>query len=101
MSMDMTSQPSASFQRWLEAFQLAYEAPERVADLVCPNCGAKKLALRFVIYGTRENEGHIAFWCDNCLHGVALGPTTIPPGGDGVRREDAHIPRYMIVPPTR
>ena len=27
-----------SYEQWLEAFQQAYRAPDRIAELACPNC---------------------------------------------------------------
>lgn len=98
MSRDK-NQSNASYEQWLEAFNRAYEAPERIAEIACPNCNSKQLALRFVLYRAHAQDGNAAFWCGHCLFGVALGPSTIPSGGVRVAREDADIPRYRIVPP--
>jgi hypothetical protein len=90
---------SASYESWMDAFQQAYESPERVPDLACPNCGYRQLHLKFVIYGKDESEGHGSFWCANCLQGLALGPCRVPSVADRVPLEAAEIPRYKIVPP--
>jgi hypothetical protein len=52
----------ASYEQWLESFQEAYGAPDRASELACPNCGVRQHRLRLVIYGDRENNGHVAFW---------------------------------------
>jgi len=57
----------ASYEEWLDAFQQAYRAPDRVSELACPNCGARELRLRFVLYGNRGHEANAVFWCDSCL----------------------------------
>ena len=90
----------ASFEQWLGAFQQAYLSPERASGLMCPNCGARELQLRFVTYGHREGEANVAFWCGNCLQGIAPGPSEVPAAYNRVRHEDADIPNYRIVPPT-
>src|SRR5260370_34558917 len=100
MSGRQTPGQGSSFERWLDVYDRAYAAPELLSTLACPNCGAHELALRFVLYGSRTDEGHAAFWCNNCQHGIALGPSTIPPAGVRVPREQADIPRYRIVPPA-
>jgi len=88
----------ASFEQWLEAFQQACVSPQRASELRCPNCGVRALQLRFVTY--RPNgEAHMAFWCDHCLEGIALGPSKVPAAYTRVRHEDAHIPNYRLVPP--
>ena len=98
----MTAQahrPTASFEQWLQAFQAAYEHPGAIDRLACPQCGEHQLNLRFILYGSREDEGHIVFWCCNCNNGIALGPGTVPVGGVTVRRENAQIPQFHVVPP--
>lgn len=51
----------ASYEEWLDAFQQAYRAPDRVSELACPNCGARELRLRFVLYGNRGHEANAVF----------------------------------------
>lgn len=87
------------FEQWLEAFQQAYHlSPERVAEVMCPNCGDRELQLRFVTY-LPHGEAHAVFWCGNCLEGIALGPSKVPGAYQQIRSEDANIPNYRIVPP--
>lgn len=90
----------ASYEQWLDAFQDAYQEPGLVSGLVCPSCGARGLQLRFVLYGSRERDANAVFWCGNCLQGLPPGPSEVPDGCTPVRREDAGIPDYRIVPPT-
>ncbi len=88
----------ASFGQWLEAFQQAYLSPKRASELRCPNCGVRALQLCFVTH--REGGwAHVAFWCSNCLEGVALGPSEVPAAYNPVRDVDARIPNYRIVSP--
>jgi len=90
----------ASFKQWLEAFQQIYHlSPERASEVECPNCGARELQLRFVTYRP-DGEAHMAFWCGNCLEGISLGPSEVPEAYHRVRREEANIPDYRIVPPS-
>lgn len=87
------------FEQWLEAFQQAYHLPpERVSEVVCPNCGARALQLRFVTY-LPDGEAHGVFWCGSCLQGIAPGPSMVPAAYHRVRREDANIPNYRVVSP--
>ena len=90
----------ASYEQWLDVFQQAYCAPDRVSELACPNCGARELRLRFVLYGNQGHEASAVFWCDSCLEGMPPGPSEVPAACTPVRREDAHVPNYRIVPPT-
>lgn len=89
----------ALFEQWLEAFQQAYHLPpERISEVACPNCGARSLQLRFVVY-LPGGEAHMAFWCSDCLQGIALGPSEVPDAYHRIRHEDANIPNYRVVPP--
>lgn len=90
----------ASFEQWLEALQPVYDmSPKRASELLCPNCGAGELQLRFVMYHP-EWRAFIAFWCDNCLEGLAPRPCKVPVGYHPVRDVDANIPNYRCVPPN-
>ncbi len=90
----------ATFEQWLEAFQpVYYLPPERVAEVMCPNCGARALQVRFVTH-LPDGEAHLAFWCDNCLEGIAPGPSGVPAAYHRVRDADANIPNYRVVPPS-
>lgn len=90
----------ASYEQWLEAFQRAYRAPDRTSELACPNCGARELRLRFVIYGDRQDQANAAFWCGSCLEGLPPGPSEVPVGCAGIRGEDAGVPDYRLAQPT-
>ena len=100
MTSSNAQRPRASFEQWLQVFNAAYEAPDGVGRLRCPECGANDLVLQFVLYGKDPHEGRVAFWCNTCHFGIAPGRITVPAGGETVRLEDAHIPKYRIVPPT-
>jgi hypothetical protein len=89
----------ASFDDWMSLYGLAYSSVDRLSTMECPNCGVVQLNLVFVIYGTDDHDGHAAFWCGACLHGVAPGPASVPSGAMTVRREMAKIPAFRIVPP--
>lgn len=91
----------ALYEKWLGAFQHAYRDPDRVSDLTCPNCGAQELHLRFLYYGSREHQANVAFWCGSCLQGMPTGPSEVPQSCTPVWHEDAHVPNYRIVAPTR
>lgn len=88
----------ASFEQWLEALQPVYLSAKRASELICPNCGARALQLRFVTY-LPDGEAHAVFWCGNCLEGIAPGPSKVPAAYQRVRRDDANIPNYRVVPP--
>lgn len=90
----------AAYEQWLDVFQLAYRAPDRVSELACPNCGARELRLRFVLYGTSEHEVNAVFWCDSCLEGMPPGPSELPVTCIPVRPEDVSVPNYRTVPPS-
>jgi hypothetical protein len=91
--------PLPLFEQWLEAFHQACDRPpERIAEVVCPNCGARGLQLRFVEYNP-EWRAFGAFWCSSCLKGISLGPCGVPVTYERIRPEDAHIPNFQIVPP--
>src|SRR5262249_25138707 len=90
----------ASFEQWLEAVQPVYAPhPKRVSELLCPNCGARALQLRFVRHHPTW-RAFMAFWCDHCLEGIYPGPSTVPAGYTPVGPEDANIPKYRAVFPS-
>lgn len=88
-----------SYEQWLDVFQQAYRAPDRVSRSSCPNCGARELHLVFVRYGSQGRGASAVFWCGNCLQGLPPGPSEVPAACTPVRSEDAHVPDYQIVPP--
>jgi hypothetical protein len=89
----------ASPERWLDVFDRAYREPGQISALACPNCGARELRLRFVLYGSRGIGAYAVFWCGSCLQGLPPGPSKVPAAWTPVRREDAGVPDYQVVPP--
>jgi hypothetical protein len=90
----------ATYEQWLDAFKQSYSGPDRISELPCPNCGVRKLELRFVIYSDQRNAANAVFWCGNCLEGMTPGPSQVPAICTPIRAEDANVPNYRIVPPT-
>lgn len=88
----------ASYEQWEDALQRAYDAPEAVGELVCPNCGARALRLLFVVEQDGDATGRAVFWCDNCRYGLPPNRSLVPPGGRRVT-DDPEVPDYKIVPP--
>jgi hypothetical protein len=88
----------ASYEQWDEAFQRAYEAPDAVGQLVCPNCGARALRLLFVVEEEGDSVGRAVFWCGNCLYGLMPNRSPVPPGARTVT-DDPEVPDYELVLP--
>ncbi|SCF06868.1 hypothetical protein GA0070607_5138 [Micromonospora coriariae] len=92
----------ATFDEWLDAYDVVYRTLPVTSDLRCPNCGHR--TLRLVFTGPRgSGYGYASFWCDTCLEGIHLSRVPIP---DGVAArpldapaEDRNrgIPDYRIV----
>ena len=93
------SDTPASYEQWIRCFDAVYSSVNQLSEIRCPNCAENALNLVFIIYGSDEHEGHGAFWCDACLAGLALGPTSVPADGLTVRLEEADIPQFRIVQP--
>jgi hypothetical protein len=89
----------ASYEQWVEAFQRACKAPDRLEELRCPNCGARALRLLFVVAEEDDGDGRAVFWCDDCRYGLMPNRSVVPPGGRRVT-DDPEVPDYKIVPPT-
>jgi hypothetical protein len=68
----------ASWNDWVDAYELAYEQPERIATLRCPRCRRTSLNMAFWKGPGDSNRGHAAFWCGACLVGIAGLRLTIP-----------------------
>jgi uncharacterized Zn finger protein (UPF0148 family) len=92
--------PTTMFEQWLEACKQAYNLPpERIGEVVCPNCGARELQMRFV--NSRPNgEASVAFWCDHCLEGISSRVYAVPAAYQRTRNDDAYIPNYRLAPLT-
>ena len=78
----------ASFEDWLEAFDVVYRTMSGDGRVACPNCGHQALRLVFTVR-PGSDVGYAAFWCDNCLEGVHISRAVVP-GGAVVR--DASLP---------
>jgi hypothetical protein len=89
----------ATYGDWLDRTDVAFEDPSSVPTLDCPRCGHKRLQFRIVIYNEDRTEGHGVMWCENCLHGIALGPCTTPAGAVVVAGADSGIARFTLIPP--
>jgi hypothetical protein len=97
------------YEDWLDAYGSAYEDPESLAALACPNCRAKTLHLRFPLLpepGDSGGAGNAAFWCSTCLQGILTSRTPIPPWAQALLTDEAAaaaqkfgIPNYRIIPP--
>ena len=92
----------ATWDDWISAYGTAYEAVPDNPHLPCPNCSHD--ALRLVFTGNIEQSvGWAAFWCDNCLQGITVSRTSIPPGAvvrsitDAPEERLPRIPNYQIV----
>jgi hypothetical protein len=88
----------ATYDEWLDVFELAYHAPDRVSELECPSCGARALQLRYVISGSTGDRANPVFWRDGCLQGLFFCPGPVPAGCTSVRHDDADVPDFRIVP---
>ena len=70
----------ATFDDWLDAYEIVYDALPGLPDIGCPNC--KHKTLRLVFTGDMEQgTGYAHFWCDTCLHGIGISRAPIPEGG--------------------
>ena len=87
------------YARWLDRYQQAYASADAISRLECPACGCLTLSLAFVVHGNDIDAATAAFWCSNCLVGIALGPCPVPPHGRAVSPESAGIPNYDLVAP--
>ncbi|MFJ8689502.1 hypothetical protein [Micromonospora wenchangensis] len=92
----------ASFDDWLDAYDVMYRALPASSELPCPNCGHQTLRLVFTAPpGTRH--GYAAFWCDTCLEGIHLSRAPIPDGVSVLsldlpaEKRNRGIPNYRLV----
>jgi hypothetical protein len=92
--------PTTVFEQWLEALQQACDLPpERVVEVVCPNCGVRELQLRFVDRRP-DGDARVAFWCNHCLEGIAFERYEVPAAYQQAQDQAAHIPSYRLAPLT-
>lgn len=88
----------ASYDEWVDNYELVYGSPEIVSDLQCPSCRCVTLNLRFVVRGGDLVRASAAVWCSSCLRGVFMAPCAVPPGGS-ITADGSEIPDYALLPP--
>ncbi len=91
---------SREFERWVEAFDQAWQEPLAVARLACPTCSALDLHLVYVVDEPDAPHGMFAFWCGNCLTGFPPNMGPVPVGAQRVRRGEEDVPNYRLVVDT-
>ncbi|MGN9810221.1 hypothetical protein ACTMSW_12795 [Micromonospora sp. BQ11] len=91
----------ATFEQWLDAYDVAYRAQPGATDLPCPNCEHR--TLRLVFTGPPESTyGYASFWCDTCLEGIHISRVPIPEGvvarssDDPAEKRSCGIPNYRL-----
>lgn len=84
----------ATFDEWLDAYDLVYtEVPARPST-PCPNCGHVELALVFTAK-IDDRIGYAHLWCNHCLEGIVVSRSAIPVGAivqDGQRPPEERVP---------
>lgn len=92
----------ASFDEWLDAYDIVYRTLPTFSDLRCPNCGHPTLRLVFTAPPGSEH-GYASFWCDTCLEGIHLSRAPIPDGVGALpldvpaEERNRGIPNYRLV----
>ncbi|MFF0151643.1 hypothetical protein [Micromonospora sp. NPDC005203] len=79
----------ATFDEWLDAYDVVYEALPAQSDHACPNCGHRTLRM---VFNARPGAdvGYVSFWCDTCLEGISVSRAPIPAGAT-VRSTDKPV----------
>ncbi|MDG4800991.1 hypothetical protein [Micromonospora sp. WMMD980] len=92
----------ATFEEWLDAYEIFYRTLPTRPELPCPNCGHQTLSMVFT-GPPGAGYGYVSFWCDTCLEGIHLSRAPIP-AGVTARSIDAPaadrrsgIPNYRLV----
>ncbi|MEU2666818.1 hypothetical protein [Micromonospora sp. NPDC007220] len=92
----------ATFEQWLDAYEIVYRALPAASDQPCPNC--RRQALRLVFTGPPgSGYGYASFWCDACLEGIHLSRVPVPEGvvarslADAPETRRPTIPNYRVV----
>ncbi|WP_433688997.1 hypothetical protein ACQP0I_13850 [Micromonospora carbonacea] len=67
----------ATFDEWLDAYDIVYRTLPATSDLQCPNCAHRTLRLAFT-GPPGAGYGYASFWCDTCLEGIHLSRVVIP-----------------------
>lgn len=92
----------ATLEEWLARYEAAYAAIPQAVRAACPNCDHGTLRLVFT-GDIAAAVGWAAFWCDNCLQGIALSRVPIPDGAvardinQAPERRRPQIPDFEIV----
>ncbi|MEU7619237.1 hypothetical protein AB0B27_24510 [Micromonospora rifamycinica] len=92
----------ATFDEWLDAYDVAYHALPVRPGQQCPNCGHRTLRLVFTA-PPGSGYGYASFWCDTCLEGIHLSRAPVPDGAEvqplGLPAEERNrnIPNYRLV----
>lgn len=69
----------ATFDEWLDAYDVVYRTLPAISDAPCPNCSHR--TLRLIFTGPRGGAfGYASFWCDTCLKGIHISRAPIPDG---------------------
>ncbi|GAA0449029.1 hypothetical protein Aca07nite_80240 [Actinoplanes capillaceus] len=91
-----------TYDRWLDAYSVAYDTVHEPFEIPCPHCGSTRL--RLVFTGNPESDvGYAHFWCDHCLYGIGVSRTVIPDGAvvQDIRQVSAErqpsIPNYRLI----
>jgi hypothetical protein len=85
---------TATYDQWLDAFDIAYRAVPGPYDLACPNCGHHRLDVVFT--GDLDRlVGYAAFWCDHCMQGIVTSRIHIP---ESAVIRDIHLPEEQREP---
>jgi hypothetical protein len=88
---------ASEYDRWLEAFQFAYDNAGSFRNGECPSCGRPGLRLVFVVDKEGSNRGTAVFWCDYCNRGLIPLASVVPDGAETVLRGTEKVPNYTIV----
>jgi hypothetical protein len=87
---------NSTFDDWLNLYSDIYLSPEKLPAAHCPNCSCTCLRLVLALPEEDATSGIAAFWCDNCLSGIALHRVDPRPGLRTVVAEDPASPERVI-----
>lgn len=93
------SDVTSTFEMWSDAYEEVWHRPERLSEVSCPECGHRRLCLRFVSFLGLPSSVIPTFWCDACRTGFAPTRGVLPDWASPVSWDDADIPDYRMVPP--
>ncbi|MFD0785409.1 hypothetical protein ACFQZ8_15990 [Micromonospora azadirachtae] len=90
----------ATFDEWLDAYDIVYRTLPAASNLACPNCGHRTLRVVFTAQ-SGAGHGYASFWCDTCLEGIYLSRTPVPVGADVRSTDDPIVERNRDIPDYR